>query len=421
MKLNIYLITVVAVISSANVNGIDNPHFYRATNMLLEPRLEHNYLTSFSANLEGGTTTKGRSARNTIVPLFDIYGTHNIQELNANTIYTDNSNPYDLLLNNLAKLPTRDDFATVSLGGSFNIVESNLSFTQNFARGLFLFFYLPVRKLTINPITVTDLSPHDDTFPNRNTPEWQAVLQEFNPLLANYGINTCPTTSRGAGDLTSWLGWTHNYQETTTIDFVDVTLMTGLLAPTGKKRDENKLFSLPTGYNGHWAFPLCTMLSVGCYEWVTVGGYLNTIFFVNRDQAIRLKTDTAQTGIIKLAQGDVSVHKGPLVNTGVYFKADHFGHGFSFTTAYSFASQQKESLTAKNPALFDRATINSDSRLAGWNMHTFNFAIEYDFAHEGEKIGNKIGLFYNLQIAGARTFNTNITGGTYGLDIGWYL
>jgi hypothetical protein len=419
MKHSYYLVAMVTIMTSVCLKGIDNPHFYRATNMFLEPRLEHDYLSTFTATLGGGTTTKGRSACNSIVPLLDIYGTHNIQKLNINTIYTNPNNPYDLLLNNLVQLPTRDNFATLSIDGSFNIIESNLSFTQNLSRGLLLFFHLPVRKLKIGDINIIDLSPNDDIFPNKNTPEWQEVFQVLNPLLTNYGINACSTTSTGVGDLTSWLGWTHNYQDTMTIDFIDSTIMAGFLAPTGKKRNENKLFSLPTGYNGHWGFPLCAMASIGCYEWITFGGYLNTLFFVNKSQTMRLKTDCSQDGIIKLACGDVSVHKGPLINTGLYLKADHFGHGFSFTTAYSFASQQKDHLTPKYPGVFDPTIINADSMLAGWNMHTFNFALEYDFAREGKKVGNRIGLFYNLQIAGARTFNTNITGGTYGLDISW--
>ena len=66
-----------------------------------------------------------------------------------------------------------------------------------------------------------------------------------------------------------------------------------------------------------------------------------------------------------------------------------------------------------------RQPNNTDSTIAQWNMHTFNFALEYDFTREEEKIGNRIGLFYNLQIAGSRTFNTNVTGGIYGLDISW--
>lgn len=410
-----YLIILITFTNA--LFAIDNPHFYRATNLFLEPRLEHDYLSTFFATLGGGSTTQGRSAHNTIVPLLDIYGTHDIQKLNVNTIFEDPNNPYDLLLNNLAALPSRPGFATLSIDGKFHIIESNLSFAQNFSHGLFMFFYLPVRRLKINHISFTDLSPDDQIFPNKNTPEWQAVLQNFNPLLNNYGINAHPTTSTGVGDLTSYLGWTYNYQETTTIDFIDFTAMTGFLAPTGKKRNENDLFALPTGYNGHWAIPLCAILSLGCYEWVTVGGYINSLFFFDRDQTMRLKTDSAQSGIIKLASDNVSLHRGPLVNTGLYFKADHVGHGFSFTTAYSFASQQKEHITPKNSNTFDCTTINSDQMLAGWNMHTFNFFLEYDFAREGEKIGNRIGLFYNLEIAGARTFNTNTVGGTYGVDI----
>ena len=419
MKQSLYLYASLIIISSTYLYGIDNPHFYRATNMFLEPRLEHDYLATFATTLGGGTTTKGRSAHNEIVPLLDIYGTHNIQALNTNTMFTNPNDPYDALLNNLAQLPSRSNFATLSLDGSFSIIETNLSYAQNLSYGLFLFFYLPVRRLKISDISFTDLSPNDDIFPNKNTPEWQQVLHNFNPLLAHYGINSCATTSTGVGDLSSWIGWTHNYQETTTLDYIDYSFMAGFLAPTGKIRNENKLFSLPTGYNGHWGFPLCAMASLGWYEWVTIGGYLNSLFFINRNQIMRLKTDCAQSGLIKLACSDVSVHKGPLVNTGIYFKADHVGHGFSVTTAYSFAFQRKDELTPQNPAVFDRATINSDATIAKWNMHTFNFALEYDFTREGKKVGNRIGLFYNLQIAGARTFNTNIAGGMYGLDISW--
>lgn len=416
MKNKLY--SIILIIFAANaVYAIDNPHFYRATNMFLEPRLEHDYLSTFEVTVEGGSTSQGRSANNTIVPLLDIYGLTNIQELNVNTTFTNPDNPYDVLLDNLAQLPKRTNFATLSVDGKFHIIESNLSFTQNLSHGLLFFFYLPVRKLKINDISFTDLSPNDNIFPNKNTPEWQAVLQDLNPLLKNYGINTSAATEIGVGDLSSYLGWTHNYQETTTIDFVDVTVMAGVLAPTGKQKNESNPFSLPTGYNGHWAFPLCAMLSVGHYEWITFGGYLNSLFFVNKDKTMRLKTGIDQNGIFKLASGNVSEHRGPLIHTGLYLKADHFGHGFSFTTAYSFASQQKSHLTPKDPVQFDRIIINSDPMLAGWNMHTFNFILEYDFAREGDKIGNRIGLFYNLEIAGKSTFNTNIAGGMYGLDI----
>lgn len=377
MKQTIKLIVISAGMAFGWLQAVDNPHFYRASNMFLEPRLEHDYMTTFEATLSGGSTDKGRNCSNAIVPLFDIYGT--------------------------TTLPTLDPtIQNLSLGGTFKIIEANLSFAQNFAKGWLLFFHLPVRDLKIKNITAHNFD-----------------LTTLNPLLQPYCLSACPTTSIGVGDFTSYFGWTHNYQETRTLDFIDTTLMMGLLAPTGKKRDENELFSLPTGYNGHWAVPLYAMLSLGFYEWITIGASVNTLLFAPTDRTIRLKTDEAQSGIIKLSKGEVSIHKGPLVNTGVYFKADHFGHGFSFTAAYSFACQQSDHLTPKNTLPFDCAIINADATLKGWNMHTINFLAEYDFTREDSKVGNRIGLFYNLQIAGKRTFNTNITGGTYGLDIGW--
>ncbi len=412
------VILALGITSAGALLGFDNPHFYRATNMFLEPRLERDYLSTFAATLGGGSTDKGRSANNTIVPLFDIYGPQTLQELNANTPFTNPDNPYDALLNELAALPQRANFATVSIDGQFHIVEANLSCAQNLSKGLFLFFHLPVRRLKISDTTFTDLSPDDATFPNKNTPIWQEVFQNIYPLLGSYHLNACATTTTGVGDLSSWLGWTYNYQETETLDFVDFTCMTGFLAPTGKQHNENKLFSLPTGYNGHWGFPLCAMASIGFYEWVTIGGYFNSLFFINKEHAMRIKTDCTQNGIIKLACARVSDHRGPLIHTGCYFKADHVGHGVSVTAAYSFASQQKSRLTPCDPIL-NRSIMNHDSTLAGWNMHTFNFLGEYDFSREDSTVGNRIGLFYNLQVAGKRVFNTNVVGGTYGVEISW--
>jgi hypothetical protein len=404
------------------LRALDNPHFYRATNMFLEPRLEHDYLTTFNATLGGGSTRKSRSCDNTLVPLFDLYGRQSFQALTANTIFYDPNNRFDKLLSDLAALPSRENFATISIDGEFKIVEANLSLAQNLSHGFFFFFHLPIRRLKISDVSFIDQSPDDILFPNKNTAEWQAVFNEICPLLQNYHLNPHSTISAGIGDLSSWLGWTHNYQETEILDFIDFTFMTGTLAPTGKQRNENKLFSLPTGYNGHWGFPLCAAASIGFYEWVTIGGYLNTLFFLNKNRTMRIKTDAAQNGLIKLACAQVSDHRGPLINTGLFLKADHVGHGMSVTAAYSFATQQKSHLTLQNSIdTADCSIINSDSTLKGWNMHTLNFLAEYDFAQEDSTIGNRIGLFYNLQVAGSRVFDTNVFGGTYGIDISWDL
>ena len=78
-------------------------------------------------------------------------------------------------------------------------------------------------------------------------------LQEF---LAPYHLQLCKTRDAGLSDSTLFVGWTHSYENTECLDFVDFTAKTGVLFPTGKKRNEHRVFDIPYGYNGHWAIPL---------------------------------------------------------------------------------------------------------------------------------------------------------------------
>jgi len=400
------------------LKAIDNPHFYRATNFFLEPRIEHPFLTSFDATIGGGSSSTAKNANHKTVPLLDIYGTHHIQTIGLD-VPNITSNKYSSLLQALSLLPERKNFATISINGTFSIIETNLSYTQNLLKGFLLFFHIPVRKLSIDDIKFIDLSPEDAIFPNKNTPEWKKVWHRLPFILKSTDININPQTEIGVGDFSSYFGWTHNYQETKILDFIDTTIMAGILAPTGKKRKENALFALPLGYNGHWGFPISGMACLGMYGWITMGAYFNTIFFADKITTLPIKTNEKQKGIIKLAKTDVSMHKGPIWHTGIYLKADHFAYGLSFTTAYSFAGEAKSKIKAFNCKEFNTTLINSDSSLQNWNMHTLHFLAEYDFAKEDSSTGNRIGIFYNYQVGGKRIFKTNVGGGSLGLDISW--
>lgn len=417
-KFNYFFASGILLYSVVSLS-YDNPHFYRASNLFPEPRLERNWLTSFELYVSGGSTRKGRNFDHDTVPALDIFGTHNMHELGVNVPNKDLNNPLDLILNQLALLPARENFATFSIAGRFNIIEGNISFTQNINRGFFIQFHLPVRKLQIKNITFNDLSPTDTICPNINTPEWQRFLQFFDTILERHTLNKDPFKKTGVGDLTSWLGWTHNYQETELLDYIDINLMAGFLAPTGKKRDENSIFALPLGYNGHWAIPIIGGLSIGVYEWLTFGGYINAIFFANKTHIMRLKTGPRQSGLIKLAKGKIITDKGSVWHAGFYAKADHFVRGLSCTFGYSFAAKNRDTLTPDQPNLFDPAIINSDEMLKGWKMHTVHFFVEYDFTQEDSKMGHRFGIFYNRQIGGKRIFQTNPAGGSFGFEILW--
>lgn len=398
-------------------NTFDNAHFYRATNFYGEPRLPRNSLTNIDFSLGGGFTTKGKNACGCTVPLLDIYGTHNMHDLFINVPNQDLTNPLDLILKNLELSPSRDGFANFSIPADFHIFEWYFNFVTNFYKGFFLWVNLPMRRMQITHPCFVDLSPTDDQCPNLDTPVWQQFLNNFDAILARYNLSKDPFRQTTIGDLTVTVGWAYSYHESDQLDYVDVDLQTGVLFPTGKRRNEDQIFSLPTGYNGHWAVPFAGDLSFGTFEWLTIGGHVEAMVFGDRTECIRLKTAPCQSGIITLAKGDAKVKPGPIFIGGAYIKGDHFMRGLSLTIGYSYARKNADRVIPCDTCLTCESVASNDGRFLGWQMQTIHILADYDFTKDGAMAGAHLGFFYNAQIRGERVFNTNMAGALVGVEM----
>ena len=216
------------------------------------------------------------------------------------------------------------------LNGKFHITELTLSYIQNFTHGFFAGIFAPARF-----------------------------------MHAASKISCQSAKIRGIGDTTLYAGWTKNYQETQRLDYIDGTFKLGLLLPTAKKT--HNVFKIPLGYNKHTGLVFSAGGSLGAYDWITVGGQLETLLLI----------------------GDRS-----LWQLGLYARADHFVRGLSFLTGYSYTQQNHR-----------------------WNMHTINLAAEYDFTKEYMKYGPRLGAFYDIPISGNNIFKTKMGGGCFGVDI----
>lgn len=424
MRISSFILSVSLVIQCAA--AYDNGHFYRATNAFYEPRLERGWLSSLQITFGGGSTNKSRSCGGFCVPLFDLYGTNNMQQLGVGVPDQDLQNSNDLILIQLANLPSNDTFGRLSIGGHFRILESNIFFTQNLIRGFFVQGILPVRNLKVSDLCFEDISPgsslahpNNDRCPNANTPIWKTFLQSFGTILARHGLSARPFNKTGVGDLTILVGWTTNYQEMDVLDYIDMSIRAGFLAPTSPTTSVNELFALPLGYDGHWGFPLSFDVAFGAYEWMTLGGHIDAIIFGDATRLLRMKTACAQQGIVKLALGCADVKRGILWNGNVYFKADHVIRGFSFLLGYSFTKQNESTLMPKDPFIFNTSTVNTDAMFKAWEMHTLHFAAEWDFTCNESVIGNHIGIFYNHHIGGRHVFQTSVAGAQAGINIAW--
>lgn len=400
-------------------NAIDNPHFYRATYFWGEPRFEKPWLTSIDVSVGGARTTTARNGQGQKTELLNIYGSHAMQQLGANVPALNSANPLDSILIDLQALPERDTFGKLLFSGKFHTFEAILNAYQNLESGFFFQAYLPLRKLKVDSITFTDLSPDDSIEPNKNTPEWQNFLANFDAIMQRHNLCLAGADRFGIGDFTLLGGWTKNYENTCIFDYVDVGAKVGILLPSGQKKDINKPFDLPLGYNGHFVFPLLFDASVGALEWITVGLHLDALFFFRKTKTIAMKTVRNQNGFIKLARGSAEIDPGTIWDVSVYAKADRVIKGLSILCGYTFTRQDMFSIDPNDKTIFDSEIVNADCQYKNWNMHVLHFIGEYDFAQKPSDIGPRIGLFFNRIISGQRVFDANGIATYVGFDIAW--
>jgi len=417
---------ILCVLCTKTTLSYDNSHFYRARLFYGEPRFEKEFLTSLDVSFAGGSTCKALPGGCNDACLLNICGCHHMQYLGKN-VPKDLSKETNLILHQLEQIPSKGNFGILSFSGKFKTWELIVNFQQNFKNGFFANVHVPIRRLEIKNIKYEDVScATDETCSllpcpqteNANT-YWQAFLNMFNRILADHKLSIANTAQQGIGDTSIALGYTINYEDTDFLDFVDGTIRLGILIPTGKKKNENCVFSLPTGYNGHTGVFFAFDTAIGIYDWATLGMHIDAICFNKRCRAMRIKTACEQRGFIKLAKDTVHIKKGTIYNAGIHFKADHFVGGFSLIVGYSYSTKHNDELSCFKNSCIDCTIANTDCALQQWHMHTMHFVGEYDITKEDWKFCPRLNAFYNLVVGGKRIFKTGIGGGGIGLDITW--
>lgn len=376
MKLKILIIALITM----TIHGLDNPHFYKASQFLYKTRFEEPWLTSGWINFAGGHSENSLNACGDETSLLNLYGEQDMVHIAENVpAFILDKNP-DCILNILWQKTPKNCFGKLQFEGEFKVIDINFNVEQNFLGGFFVQINIPVRKLEINNIRFLDDSSAENAG-NVNMADWTSFISNFKANLNLYGIiYNNNIKAKGFGDLVMLIGKTVNYENTQKLDFVDITAKTGVLFPTGKRSDPDQLFSLPTGYDGFWGIPILSTLQIGLFDWLTLGTYLNLLNFFSRTKQMRIKTAQEQNGQIKLLKDCVIVQKGKILTFGTYFEADHIAKGYSVFIGYQFNKEFSTTVSALSK-LVNADIANTDSQLQGWEMQTLNFYLEYDFSN----------------------------------------
>jgi hypothetical protein len=264
----LHILSILMLVSTKISLTYDNPHFYRARFFESEPRFDRNYLSSFDITAGGGSACKGLNAHSQTTCLLDICGCYNMQYLGKN-VQKDLTKASDLIIQQLEQVDStgNSNFALLSFSGEFNTFETDLSFYQNLKSGFFLNLHMPIRKLEISKIKYKEVTNNQGcsaccnsncanncnnncaslncnnastcpTCADNTNPYWQAFLNSFNTILSDHGLSIASATETGLGDVSAVLGYTINYEDSDSIDFIDSTFKLGIITPTSKIKNE---------------------------------------------------------------------------------------------------------------------------------------------------------------------------------------
>lgn len=332
----------ISLILSSNLLSFEAPHFYKSRLFQGEPRFEKFGLITIDTQFSGGKTKHEYN--------------NNGDKIYLNIIDTQSRNRPNIY-------------------GKFSYFEALFNLYFNINHGLFLQGYMPVRKITLSNLNNREINFWDQAdINNINITQDLAITPERTIKFVDIA------------DFSTLIGWSKNYQETTTLDFIDFQIITGIIWPTGTK-DYNNILEITSGY-GLLGVPVSLDLTMGIFDWLTLGTYGQAIIFKSKNKLIK------NNNINKL----INLYSEPIYSTGAYIKADHIIRGLSLIFGYAF--------DIKVNTKFNK----------NWDMHTLQFLIDYDFNEHSKKIGSRISLFYNKIIAGKNIYATPAFGGSLGVD-----
>lgn len=392
--------------------------YYRAPYFFGEPRLTKDRLGSFELTVGGGKTDTGFNRRGEETNILNIYGLQNFRNMaegvpaNILAMYPGS------VLDNLW-LTSLEGFGEVELKGYFKLAEINLNYQQNLHHGIFVEVNLPLRKLGIRDFRYTDLSTQAEAG-STNWNQWKNFVGSLVDNMANYDVFLCNYDSFNVGDSFVGIGWAQSSVDHNTLDFWDTSIRAGVMLPFAPFALPNFPLTVPSGYNKNWGFPISFDFSLGLFEWLTMGLYLEGILFAHKYQMVAMKTAQAQNGLIKLAEGAAKVDKGNIWQFGTFIKSDHVPWGLSLVLAYAYSTEQRTLVSPNDRTTYNYNIVNSDSTLQGWTMHVINTSVEYDFAvEESKKHLPRLRMNFDIPFAGKQAFRNTFFSGTVGFDFVW--
>lgn len=377
------MVSLIATGVTFQTLSMPNTNLFNPYDILLRPRVPPGAIFTFQVGYEGSLKTRGFQA--------DDYEKHdgwrkrvNVLQLFQNeqnvTAAVRGIDHHDLVDDFIPFMHSHQDHGMprciiprAHLKVDANVLLSAQYFVND---EISLGLYLPVYSMRLERVRWRNAQRHN-FFDDMPLDEVLTKLEK----IGNFNLRD-GWRRTGVGDLAALFWWVRDYpQIKPRLKNVEVGLRLGLIFPTGKRRDEDKLLALPFGDDAGMGFLFGGTLELGVGEYVNIGidGEFRHLFGNTRERRIRV--DPAQTDLLFLTKIPVFREPGFRQHYTIYFELERFAGGLSFTGAYQHTRHGDDKFFLDSDR-FEPRIANSAENLDEWTTHDIVFKLSYDFCDD---------------------------------------
>lgn len=228
------------------------------------------------------------------------------------------------------------------------------------------------------------------------------------------GLNLQDWHKRGLGDATIMLTWHRRFlQSKQWLKEVGVRLQVGLSVPTGVKKDEDKVFSVPFGNDGACAFPFGAGLDLRFKNYLRAGVDVSFEHVFSHTKKRRIMTDADQTPYLYLTKTDARKDYGITQIFNVYVEPQ-LPKGFALRFAYQHAKHNEDELFVLSSA-YSSITANKGLELKEWTTHHIVTQLRWDAqkAESSMRLSPQMSVFLKTPFNGKRSLQATSIGWSF--------
>lgn len=376
-----------------NLTAILTVSQYKPDSFFQTPYFVQDDFTNISTIFSGGFASQAYNQNGQKVPYLQQFGQETFLKQ-----FTDQSLPYTNL----------ENFGQGLLEGKFHVRELILSCYKNMNHGFFIEGAIVLQDLFVNEITAQYV-PTATALTTDQIEYLHDLQQKLPTALGLSGMFTAAVYS----------GYSHTFSDFVNIDFIDVTVKTGFMAPQAMTNNVNSFLQLPFYGNLNFGYPIIATGSIGVLDWVTVGCNASIVPWQTTTKTVPLKILASDNVLLGTQPGLTTIKRGPLMIASLYFQADHFHQGASAMIGYSYTKNSAYSIIPLNLTTFNVQNATLSALADSWSFGALYLQFDIDFANHNKPNSPVMSVFCNIPLTGHLCPKTTIFGAGCNLQISY--